>query len=98
MSTVFLALLYAVAVRAFLFEIKFSDIRAKLSEKHRLIDKFLSCPFCNGFWTGFVTYLLIVWKPEALSDLTLTSLTHLVYFSVTSGFLGWMQSKNTSWN
>lgn len=52
-------LLISLAVRAFLFEIKFQYTREKLREKHELFEIFLDCPFCNGFWTGLGGYLLV---------------------------------------
>lgn len=51
--------LFALAVRSFLFEIKFQYTRLKLREKHELFEIFLDCPFCNGFWTGLVGYLIV---------------------------------------
>lgn len=52
-------LLIALGVRAFLFEIKFQYTRMVLSKKHELFEIFLDCPFCNGFWTGLVGYLIV---------------------------------------
>ena len=99
MSIVLLALLYAVAARAFLFEIKFEDIRTRLAEKHRLLDTFLSCAFCNGFWTGLITYLILVWHPVIVADLFTGHMVHALYFAVTAGVIGWLQRMHTSpWN
>lgn len=52
-------LLISLAVRAFLFEIKFQYTRHKLREKHEMFEIFLDCPFCNGFWTGLAGYLIV---------------------------------------
>lgn len=96
MSIVLLALLYAVTMRAFLFEIKFGTIREKIASKHDLLDTFLSCSFCNGFWTGLFTYLILVWHPTFVSDLFTAHLIHCLYFAVASGVIGWLQRSYTS--
>lgn len=92
MSVILLPLLYAVAARAFLFEIKFSSLRDKLSLKYRLFDIFLSCPFCNGFWCGAVTYVLLV----QMYPHNFYELAHWVYFSIATGFISWLQRLYTS--
>lgn len=51
-------LMISLAVRAFLFEIKFQYIRKILKDKHEMFEIFLDCPFCNGFWTGLFGYLI----------------------------------------
>lgn len=56
---VLVLLLIALAVRAFLFEIKFQYLRHVLREKGELFEIFLDCPFCNGFWTGLAGYLIV---------------------------------------
>lgn len=52
-------LLISMAVRSFLFEIKFQYTRHVLRQKHELFEIFLDCPFCNGFWTGLFGYLIV---------------------------------------
>ncbi|OMQ06793.1 hypothetical protein BXO87_01950 [Bacillus sp. GZB] len=52
-------LLITLAVRSFLFEIKFSYTRHWLRERHELFEIFLDCPFCNGFWTGLFGYMIV---------------------------------------
>lgn len=96
MSIVLLALIYSAAMRAFLFEIKFETIRTRLAEKHWLFDKFLTCAFCNGFWTGLFTYLILVWGPNSFNDLLTGQLLHAFYFAVTVGVIGWIQRSHTS--
>lgn len=91
----FFALIGAVAMRAFLFEIKFGEIRAKLAEKHKLFDTFLSCAFCNGFWTGLVTYFIMVY-PIILSQSLLYNLMSGFYFAVATGVASWLQRLHTS--
>ena len=86
----FLYILYAVAVRAFLFEIKFVDARTWLAGKHRLFDIFLSCPFCNGFWCGLATYLIFV-RIDSLQGVA-----HWIYFGIATGVISWLQRLYTS--
>jgi hypothetical protein len=57
MGTIVL-LLFALGLRAFLFEIKFSYARFVLKSKHELFELFLDCRFCNGFWCGVFVYLV----------------------------------------
>lgn len=52
-------LMISLAVRAFLFEIKFQYIRHVLRQKHELFEIFLDCHFCNGFWTGLFGYMIV---------------------------------------
>lgn len=52
-------LMISLAVRAFLFEIKFQYTRHVLRQKHELFEIFLDCPFCNGFWTGLFGYMIV---------------------------------------
>lgn len=52
-------LMISLAVRAFLFEIKFQYTRHVLRQKHELFEIFLDCHFCNGFWTGLFGYMIV---------------------------------------
>lgn len=52
-------LMISLAVRAFLFEIKFQYTRHVLRQKHELFEIFLDCSFCNGFWTGLFGYMIV---------------------------------------
>lgn len=52
-------LMISLAVRAFLFEIKFQYTRHVLRQKHELFEIFLDCAFCNGFWTGLFGYMIV---------------------------------------
>lgn len=52
-------LMISLAVRAFLFEIKFQYTRHVLRQKHELFEIFLDCDFCNGFWTGLFGYMIV---------------------------------------
>jgi hypothetical protein len=51
-------ILFALGLRAFLFEIKFEYTRHVLRQKHELFEIFLDCSFCNGFWSGVFVYLV----------------------------------------
>ena len=83
-----LLILYALGLRAFLFEIKFPRVREKLESKHKLFEIFLNCPFCNGFWCGVVIYLIFF----GISGITI----EIVFFSLTVGFISYLQNKLTS--
>jgi len=88
-----LLIVLSVTMRLFLFEIKLNPLRQWLMEKHRLFDIFLNCPFCNGFWTGLVTFLIFNWEYATTStdfyDL-LGKLVVLVYFSVAVGAISYL--------
>lgn len=92
----FFALIGAIAMRAFVFEIKFSELRSKLAEKHNLFDIFLSCAFCNGFWIGLFTYFILIWHPVIVADLFTYNFITAFYFAVISGVGGWLQRLHTS--
>lgn len=53
-------MLFALGLRAFLFEIKFEYTRHVLRKKHELFEIFLDCSFCNGFWCGVFVFLVFV--------------------------------------
>lgn len=72
-------ILYALGLRAFLFEIKFGYIRHILRQKHELFEIFLDCHFCNGFWCGAFIYLVFV----GLNF-------EIIFFALTVGFLAYL--------
>lgn len=63
----FMLFLMCVAMRGFLFEIKFGYTREKLRKKHELFEIFLDCPFCTGFWTGLAGYTIAVWGVDLVA-------------------------------
>ena len=84
---VLLLMIFAVSLRAFLFEIKFSYLRHVLKQKHRLFDTFLSCSFCNGFWCGVVTYLLYSGVESVTGFIT------MLFFSISTGAISYYLTK-----
>ena len=81
----FLLILYALGLRAFLFEIKLTQFRQWLEKKHRLLEIFLNCPFCNGFWCGL--FMWLVFLEVGLQ---------MLFFAISVGFLSYIQFKLTS--
>lgn len=93
-ATLFVIFL-AVTMRLFLFAIKFGKARRKLAERQKLFDIFLNCSFCNGFWTGVVTYLIFLLPNYVYSGLNtaILDLVALIYVAVAVGAISLVLEK-----
>jgi len=61
-------MLLTLSIRFFLFDfVLFKNLRNHLKTKGYFLRKLLSCPFCQGFWSGLGVFLT----------------THLIYFNLT---------------
>lgn len=89
-------LIMTIAMRYFLFEIKFFKVRKWLMDKSRLWNIFLNCPFCNGFWTGLFTYLIflnsVILKYDSGWAL-IYNIAFLLYFATTVGASSYLIEK-----
>ena len=85
---IWLLILYSLTARMFLFEIKFENLRNNLERKHFLLETFLNCSFCNGFWSGGAVFLLF----GGINKITFTSIVNLLAFMVTIGSLAYFQN------
>ena len=81
-----LYILYALAVRGFLFEIKFCPLRKWTARKNKVFFTFMNCAFCNGYIVGWIT-LVIIHMMKPVDDFYLT----LLFFPFAVGYLSYMQ-------
>jgi len=78
--------LLTLSIRFFLFDfVLFKDLRNYLKTKGYIFRKLLSCPFCQGFWSGLGVFLT-----THLISFNLSFLLTMLSFGFVTAYLSMM--------